>query len=75
MSAILEKAKAVTPNYPKSGALDPECAIAWLVGEISISQLSAALNKRTGNCYLWLAQSLREGYRQKMLELSNTAVE
>ena len=61
---LLQKAKNAKPRKVSMRITDEhiELAISWAKGEISISQVSAAIGKKQDMCYNFIAMALRECY-------------
>ena len=45
-----------------------QLAVAWLIGDVTFSQVKAALKQRSGNTYAILARSLMAAYKLKMIK-------
>lgn len=71
---LLNKALAAKLKRPRSSSSDEEIelAIAWLRGEIGITQVQVALqSKHSGSiAYLFLARSLRDAYAKGKLQIT-----
>lgn len=74
MAGLLDKAKAVKENRggrPSIVADDDrmELALAWVKGEVSLTQIMAAIGRpSTSNFYALMAVGLREAYRKGLLK-------
>lgn len=73
MATLLEKAKSYDKRNPRTAikAEEIELALAWLKGEITMSQASAAtgLKKPSGTILYRLSLCLREAYKQGIIQL------
>ena len=66
-NSLLEKAKAARPGRkPKTLTTEQlELATAWLDGELTLTQVTTALNVHTGSAYVFLAMAARELWNMK----------
>ena len=71
MSELLKKALTVDPRRPSDPGRHPPydapLAIAWLQGNVSGAQVSAAMGGGRQSYHSWIAISLREAYRDGKL--------
>lgn len=72
MNKLIEAAKAVkrTERWVKSNVQEQELAIAWLKGEVGLTQVTKALKLNTlTESYIFLSTRLRDAYHSGLLKL------
>ena len=72
--SLLEKAKELQSRRAKRVEINKEIAelaVGYLVGEVSLEQCRAVLQKNTSSVYIILLRGLREAYKLGMIKRDN----